>query len=99
MKSSDNPTGSPYRNKFTQDEVDPNIWSICTEPKFGIGQRCMLLQTPDGNVLWDLITLLDQETIDCVSPRSVILACFGGSPVIVPLSERSLLTDSLREDK
>jgi len=74
MKSSNNSTGSPYRNKFTQDEVDPSIWSICTEPKFGIGQRCMLLQTEHGNVLWDLVTLLDQETIEWVSPRSAILA-------------------------
>jgi len=69
MKSTDNPNGSPYRNNFTQDEVDSRIWSICTEPKFGIGQRCILLQTGKGNVLWDLITLLDQETIDWVGIR------------------------------
>ena len=34
--------------------------------KFGIGQRAILIQTPNGNVLWDCITLLDQETVDKV---------------------------------
>lgn len=71
MKSSDNPQGARYRNKFTQDEVDASIWSICTEPKFAIGQRCILLQTEAGNVLWDLITLLDEETIDWVCSWSL----------------------------
>ncbi|KAI4277867.1 MAG: hypothetical protein LQ337_001456 [Flavoplaca oasis] len=31
--------------------------------KFAIGQRAMLLETANGNVLWDLITLLDTATI------------------------------------
>ena len=35
--------------------------------KFGIGQRAILIQTPNGNVLWDCITLLDQETVDKVT--------------------------------
>lgn len=34
--------------------------------KFAIGQRAILIQTPSGNVLWDCITLLDQETVDKV---------------------------------
>lgn len=35
--------------------------------QFGIGQRAMLLQTEHGNVLWDLIAYLDEETIQRVS--------------------------------
>lgn len=34
--------------------------------QFGIGQRAILLQTEYGNVLWDLIAYLDQDTIDLV---------------------------------
>lgn len=34
--------------------------------KFAIGQRAILLLTPHGNVLWDCITYLDQETVDKV---------------------------------
>ena len=34
-----------------------------TEPKVAIGQRAILIKTPLGNILWDCITLLDDETI------------------------------------
>jgi len=72
MKSRD----PKYHNTFTRDDVDPRIWSIATEPKFGIGQRAMLLQTEHGNVLWDLIALLDEETVDFVRLRNhEALAC------------------------
>jgi glyoxylase-like metal-dependent hydrolase (beta-lactamase superfamily II) len=30
----------------------------------GIGQRAILIQTPAGNILWDLIAYLDQPTVD-----------------------------------
>ncbi len=35
---------------------------IGTEPKFAIGQRALLVPHSDGNVLWDCVTLLDDET-------------------------------------
>ncbi|KAL8676355.1 MAG: hypothetical protein Q9186_007114 [Xanthomendoza sp. 1 TL-2023] len=56
-----------HRNKWEQDPENQNIWSIWTEPKFAIGQRAILLQTPSGNVLWDLITLLDDNIVDFVN--------------------------------
>jgi glyoxylase-like metal-dependent hydrolase (beta-lactamase superfamily II) len=37
--------------------------SIVTEPKLAIGQRAVLVRTPAGNVLWDCVTLLDDETV------------------------------------
>jgi hypothetical protein len=52
-----------YHNIFTPDEVDDRVISIATEPKFGIGQRAILLKTEHGNVLWDMIAFLDEETI------------------------------------
>ena len=55
-----------YVNKIKQDEVDGHIWSIFSEPQFAIGQRAIFLQTPHGNILWDCITLLDQDTIDFI---------------------------------
>lgn len=54
---------SGHHNTFEQDPVNPKLWSIRTEPPFAIGQRAMLLQTPKGNILWDMIALLDSETI------------------------------------
>ncbi|KIJ49271.1 hypothetical protein M422DRAFT_247078 [Sphaerobolus stellatus SS14] len=43
-------------------DSDENIFSIITEPKFPIGQRTFLIRTPKGNILWDLIALIDEET-------------------------------------
>src|ERR1700677_2881816 len=40
---------SSYKNINNQEE--PGLYSINTEPKLGIGQRAFLLQTPAGNVL------------------------------------------------
>jgi hypothetical protein len=51
-----------YENIVRQEE--PGLYSIHTQPHFGIGQRAFLLQTPRGNVLWDCIALLDQATIE-----------------------------------
>ncbi|MCJ1391704.1 hypothetical protein MMC18_004569 [Xylographa bjoerkii] len=52
-----------FENKWKQDEIDHRVQSVWTEPKFGIGERAVLLQTEHGNVLWDLITYLDETTI------------------------------------
>ena len=51
-----------YKNKRKSLDDDDRFWSIWTEPKFGIGQRAILIRTPHGNILWDCITFLDEET-------------------------------------
>src|SRR5439155_17086709 len=43
-------------------EEEPGLIGIGTEPSFAIGQRALLVQTPQGNILWDCITLLDEQT-------------------------------------
>jgi len=48
-------------------EVEPNLIGIGTEPRFAINQRALLVQTDEGNVLWDCITLIDDETIEQVN--------------------------------
>jgi hypothetical protein len=47
-------------------QLEPGLWQITTEPKFGIGQRTLLAQTPNGNVLWDCISLIDEATITAI---------------------------------
>ncbi len=49
-----------YHNQIQQEE--PGLYSIHTQPGFAIGQRAFLLQTPNGNLLWDCVTLLDDAT-------------------------------------
>jgi len=53
---------STHKNTVKREE--PGLYSINTEPKFGIGQRAFLIQTPKGNVLWDCVGLLDDPTVD-----------------------------------
>jgi hypothetical protein len=55
-------------------EEAPKLLGIGTEPEFAIGQRALLLQSPDGNLLWDCITLLDEKTIAAVNARGGIRA-------------------------
>lgn len=50
------------RNEIREEE--PGVYSIQTEPSFAIGQRAFLIQTEEGNVLWDCVALLDGATTD-----------------------------------
>ncbi|GAA4436433.1 MBL fold metallo-hydrolase [Pontibacter saemangeumensis] len=63
-----------HHNTFQ--EAEPHLTSIRTEPRFGIGQKCFVLQTSSGNVLWDCISLLDEATADRIQQ-------FGGLRAIV----------------
>jgi glyoxylase-like metal-dependent hydrolase (beta-lactamase superfamily II) len=47
-------------------DLEPGLTGIGTEPAFAIGQRALLVQTGEGNVLWDCITLLDPATVAAV---------------------------------
>src|SRR5688572_995453 len=51
-----------WRNSIREQE--PSLIGIGTEPRFGIGQRALLVQTSHGNVLWDCISFLDDKTIE-----------------------------------
>ena len=48
------------------EEVDSNITGIGTAPGFAIGQRGLLIRTPNGNVLWDCVSLIDDATVDAI---------------------------------
>ena len=50
-------------HKNTIKEEEEHLFSINTEPKFGIGQRAFLIQTPRGNLLWDCVGLVDDPTV------------------------------------
>ncbi|TKA83755.1 hypothetical protein B0A55_00065 [Friedmanniomyces simplex] len=72
-----------YSNKFRQlgdSNGEERIFSIWTEPKFGIGQRCLLLQTEQGNVLWDCISYLDAETVEFIEQKGGLKAIVISHP-------------------
>jgi glyoxylase-like metal-dependent hydrolase (beta-lactamase superfamily II) len=51
-----------------------------TTPKFAIGHRAILIQTPKGNVLWDCVTYLDDETVDRIKGMGGIQAMVISHP-------------------
>ena len=54
-----------YQNNIILEEE--GLFSIKTTPKFGIGQTAYLIQMDGFNILWDCITLLDDQTIEAIN--------------------------------
>src|SRR3546814_9159485 len=49
-----------------RNRVEPEaegLLGIGTEPGFAIGQRALLVRSPGGNLLWDCIALVDDDTV------------------------------------
>jgi hypothetical protein len=46
---------------------EPGIIGIGTQPQFAIGQRALLIMTPNGNVLWDCISMIDPATVALIN--------------------------------
>jgi hypothetical protein len=61
-----------FKNIFFQE--GPGIWGILTEPKFGIGQRALLIQTGEGNILWDCVSLINDDTVKIVQALGGVFA-------------------------
>lgn len=53
---------------------EPNLTYIRTDPGFAISQCARLIQTPGGNVLWESISLLDDQTVEAVKQLGGISA-------------------------
>lgn len=67
-----------HRNRI--EEVEANLTGIGSVPGFAIGQRALLAQTPDGNVLWECTSLLDETTVEAVQARGGIAAIAVSHP-------------------
>lgn len=61
-----------HHNVFSP--VEAGLTAISSEPKFAIGQRAHLIETPAGNVLWDCISLLDDATVAEITARGGLAA-------------------------
>ena len=68
----------PYRNRI--EGTERGLWGVGTEPSFAIGQRSLLLRTDGGNVLWDSISYLDDETVTRVEALGGIDAISASHP-------------------
>jgi glyoxylase-like metal-dependent hydrolase (beta-lactamase superfamily II) len=50
-----------HRNSLS--EAEPGLLNLGTEPKIAIGQRALIVRTPAGNVMWDCITYVDDDSV------------------------------------
>ncbi|MBN1836548.1 MAG: hypothetical protein JW820_11905 [Spirochaetales bacterium] len=57
-------TAAGRRNELR--ELEPGLVGIGTQPPFAIGQRALLVVQPEGNVLWDAISVVDEQSIAAV---------------------------------
>ena len=53
---------------------DSGYLGVGTEPAFAIGQRLLLVETPEGNVVWDMIPLVDDAAVEAVRARGEVRA-------------------------
>ncbi len=53
---------------------EPGLTGIGSHPDFAIAQRALLVQSPQGNILWDCISLIDDPTIAAVKALGGIAA-------------------------
>lgn len=67
-----------HRNELSA--FEPRLTAIATVPKFAIGQRALLVQSPKGNVLWDCLSLIDDATVEAVEALGGISALAMSHP-------------------
>lgn len=53
---------------------DTGVLAFGIEPRFAIGQRALLAETPDGNVLWDCVSLVNDEAVAEIRRRGGLQA-------------------------
>jgi len=61
-------------------EVEPGLTGIGFEPPVAIGQRALLVQTDEGNVLWDPPGYIDEVAIRTVRARGGLHAVTASHP-------------------
>ena len=59
---------------------DAGYLGVGVEPSFAIGQRLLLAETTEGNVLWDMIPLVDDRAVEAVQARGPVRAIAISNP-------------------
>src|SRR3546814_13670431 len=81
-----------------RNRVEPEaegLLGIGTEPGFAIGQRALLVRSPGGNLLWDCIALVDDDTVARVREAGGIRAIAISHPPIGRASCRERVCQSV----
>ena len=60
--------------------IEPGLHRISVEPHVGIGQQAMLVGTPDGNLLWEPPSYIDDDVIAAVRALGGVAAVTASHP-------------------
>src|ERR1700734_764662 len=60
--------------------VQPRLLGVGGEPQGAIGHRGLVVQTPEGNLLWDPPGFLDESSIQAVADIGGLRAVTGSDP-------------------
>lgn len=61
-------------------EEEPGLWGIGVTPSFAIGQRALLVQTAEGNLLWDIPGFIDDAAVQAVRELGGVAAISASHP-------------------
>jgi len=60
--------------------LEPGLMGVGTFPSFAIGQRALIVRAPQGNILWDCISFLDDATITIIEALGGLTAIACSHP-------------------
>jgi glyoxylase-like metal-dependent hydrolase (beta-lactamase superfamily II) len=61
-------------------EVDAGLVGIGMTPQFAAGHRALVVQTPEGNVMWDCLPIIDDEAVAAVEELGGLTAIAVSHP-------------------
>src|SRR5437016_6139723 len=44
-------------------ELEPNLWSLTAHPQISVGHHALLVMTPEGNLLWDALSVITPSAV------------------------------------
>jgi len=63
--------------------LEPDLYAVTTVHEVGIGQRGLLVRTPEGNLLWEPPGHLDQHSIDTIAGLGGVAVISASHPHLV----------------
>jgi glyoxylase-like metal-dependent hydrolase (beta-lactamase superfamily II) len=61
-------------------DVEPDLFGIGVKPGIGVGQRGLVVRTPEGNLLWDPPPFIDQPAVHVVRERGGLAVVTSSHP-------------------
>lgn len=75
-----NPEDLLRRHSVKLHRIKDHLYEIEINPLFAIGQRALLVLSPEGNVLWDCIPMLDELIIEFIRSKGGLKAVAFSHP-------------------